>query len=117
MLLSNRKWYVALGLTLISSGAFVTGAASAATPDPDSVSVVLQFSSDELALPGGPERLYARIQRVAHAICGTPEVRDLQLVFKAERCYDAAVNNAVAKIGASSLTALHRSQTRATSGA
>src|SRR5579871_203138 len=110
--LSNRKRCAVLALALVNSGAFVAGAASAATPDQESASVVLQFSREALAQPGGPERLYARIQQLAHQVCGTPEVRDLQLFFRAQRCYETAVDDAVAKIGVSSLTALHRNRTR-----
>jgi len=117
MFRSNLKWCAVLGLTLINSGALVAGVAGAAAPDPQAPpTMVLQFSPETLAQPGGAERLYARIQQAAHVMCGTPDVRDLPLYFKAQRCYDTAVDNAVARINESSLTALHRSKSRAVSG-
>jgi UrcA family protein len=60
----------------------------------------------------GAKALYLRIQRAAKMVCHAPDIRDLPKWKVYQRCYDSAVDDAVAQVGASALTALHRSKTQ-----
>jgi len=107
-----RKSAAFLGFVLLNTAAFATHARASA---PDAAKTVrLQYSRAELSQPGGAERVYRRIQRAAHEVCDSSDVRDLALNFHSESCFERAVDNAVAAIDATPLTALHRSHTQRT---
>jgi UrcA family protein len=96
--------------TLLCTAAFMATGANAAAQVEDSVH--LSYVTADLTQPEGAKRLYLRIQRAARMVCHAPDLRELPAWEKYQRCYDRAVDNAVAEVGASALTALHRSKTQ-----
>jgi UrcA family protein len=95
---------------LLCTAAFMATAAVAAGEAEDSIH--LTYVTTDLTRPEGAEALYWRIQRAARLVCHAPEGRDLPAWQVYHRCYDRAVDNAVEQVGASALTALHRSKTQ-----
>jgi UrcA family protein len=95
---------------LFCTAAFMATGAVAAPKTADSINV--SYVAADLTQPEAARTLYRRIQRAARLVCHAPEIRDLPAWEEFQRCYDGAVDNAVAKVGASTLTALHRSKTQ-----
>jgi UrcA family protein len=95
---------------LLCAATFITTGASAATMTVKSVEV--SYVATDLTRPEDAQKLYARIQRAARVVCSGPDVRDLPIRAAYQQCYKQAVDNAVAKVNASVLTALHRSKTQ-----
>src|ERR1700730_7771249 len=95
---------------LLCTAAFIATGAVAAPQLEDSVH--LSYVTADLTQPEGAKRLSLRIQRAARMDCHAPDLRELPAWGKYQRCYDRAVDDAVAKVGASALTALHRSKTQ-----
>jgi UrcA family protein len=96
-------------LALIGATAFVTTSALAA---PSSVDV--SYVRADLSKPQAAQVLYKRIQFAARNVCHEPESRELTRYAAYRRCYDTAVETAVANVDATALTALHRSRTQRT---
>jgi UrcA family protein len=112
----NRKCGLA-GLTavpamtaLLCTAAFMATGAIAAPQSGDSIP--LSYVPAELTQPEGAQTLYLRIQRVARVVCHEPDIRDLSRYRVYQQCYERAVDDAVAKVNATALTALHRSKTQ-----
>jgi UrcA family protein len=100
---------------LLCTATFITTGASAATLAMKSVDV--SYVAADLTRPADAQKLYARIQRAARVVCSEPDIRDLPIRAAYLQCYNQAVDNAVAQVNASALTALHRSKTqRGTTG-
>lgn len=110
----NRKCGALLGFALLCTGALGAASARAASPDPAFRTVNVHYSRAELERTEGAERLYRRIQAAARAACGQPDQRELMIYFEAKKCFARAVDSAVAKIGANTLTALHHTKTQRT---
>jgi UrcA family protein len=72
----------------------------------------LSYVTTDLTQTEGVKALYLRIQGAARMVCHAPDIRELARWEVYQRCYNSAVDNAVAQIGASALTALHRSKTQ-----
>jgi len=108
MSLMNRKRGTLTGLAVLCTAAFLTTGAVAATETQESVHV--SYVAADLARPEAAEALYLRIQRAARAVCHEPDIRQLTDNIKYKRCYARAVENAVAKVDATALTAVHRSK-------
>jgi UrcA family protein len=116
----NRKC-APIGLALLCSATLMAGGAGAAQPgsatpgdlkEIDTVSV--HYHNTDLAKADGAQNLYRRIQNAARRVCHQPDIRELTLYAEYEKCYEVAVNAAVAKVDVSELTALHRSRTQRT---
>jgi UrcA family protein len=99
-----------LTTVLLCTAAFMATGATAAAQAPDSIH--LSYVTADLTGPEGAETLYLHIQRAARMVCHAPDIRDLRALTQYQRCYDRAVDDAVGKVGASALTALHRSKTQ-----
>jgi UrcA family protein len=84
-----------------------TGATAAAQAQD---SIHLSYVTADLTQPDGAKTLYLHIQRAARTVCHAPDIRELKALAQYQRCYDRAVDDAVAKVGESTLTALHRSR-------
>ena len=114
MSLMNRKRGTLTGLAVLGMAALTTGAVAA--PDvQDSVNV--SYVPAALVQPEAAQALYLRIQRAARSVCHEPDIRDLETTRLYRSCFAKAVDNAVAKVDATALTALHRSKTqRSTAG-
>jgi UrcA family protein len=121
MSLMNRKRRAGgqplIGLTaaplttvLLCTAAFMaTGAIAAAQTEE---SIHLSYVTADVTEAEGAKRLYRRIKRAARMVCHAPDLREQPAWEAYQRCYDRAVDDAVAKVGASALTALHRSKTQ-----
>ena len=97
---------------LLCTAAFVATGAIAAPQTVESVNV--SYAAADLTQPDGAQGLYRRIQRAARMVCREPDIRDLTALSLYQRCYERAVDDAVAKVDATALTALHRSKTQRT---
>jgi UrcA family protein len=93
---------------LLCTTAFVAGGAIAAPQTVESVNV--SYMAADLTQPEGARALYLRIQRAARRVCHEPDIRDLAALSMYQRCFDRAVDDAVAKVNATALTAVHRSK-------
>jgi UrcA family protein len=116
----NRKC-VPIGVALLCSATLMASGAVAAQPgsatpgdlkEIDTVSV--HYHNTDLGKEDGAQSLYRRIQKAARRVCHEPDIRELTLYAEYEKCYEVAVNAAVAKVDVSTLTALHRSRTQRT---
>lgn len=77
----------------------------------------VKYGDLNIGTPQGLEMLYARINRAARAVCGFDHShKELQRSRPSHSCYRAAVENAVNKVNQPTLTALHRSKSKAAVG-
>jgi UrcA family protein len=95
---------------LLCTAAFMATGAIAGPQAVDSINV--SYMAADLTQPEGARSLYLRIQRAARVVCREPDIRELAAHTAYERCYERAVDDAVAKVDATALTALHRSKTQ-----
>ena len=84
-----------------------TGVIAAESP---SDAIEISYVKADLSQPESAQLLYKRIQLAARSVCHEPSVRELARYRIYKRCFDEAVDAAVAKVDASTLTALHRSK-------
>jgi UrcA family protein len=75
-------------------------------------SVHVTYVASDLTRPEAAQALYQRIQRAARVACNQPDTRDLAAYTVFRQCYERAVDEAVMKVDATVLTALHRSKTQ-----
>ncbi len=80
-------------------------------------SVPVKFVRADLATPAGARKLYWRIQLAARLACHGRDLRDISQNSSYYACYEQAVDNAVAEVNATELTALHRKRTQRTASA
>jgi len=107
MSLKNRNGGL-IGLALLCTSAFMTTAAAAPALIVRSRDV--SYVAAELTRAEDAQKLYMRIQHAARIVCEGPDVRDLSARNAYQECYARAVNDAVAKVDAPTLTALHQSK-------
>jgi UrcA family protein len=105
----NRKRGV-IGLAVLCTATLAATAAVAAPQEPDVPAMTVPYHVTDLSQPGGAEALYARIQRAARDVCSEPDQRELARWEVYKRCFDRAVDSAVAKVNVTALTALHRNK-------
>jgi UrcA family protein len=65
----------------------------------------------DLADPAAAAALYKRIQRAARLVCEQPFGREVDRYMEFQKCYDSAVDTAVANVNATALTAVHHQRT------
>ena len=75
-------------------------------------SIAVSYAAADVTRPEAAKALYLHIQRAAKMVCREPDIRDLTGYSVYQRCFDRAVDDAVAKVGESTLTTLHRSRTQ-----
>lgn len=75
-------------------------------------SIAVSYAAADVTRPEAAKALYLHIQRAAKMVCREPDIRDLSIYSAYERCFYRAVDDAVAKVNVSTLTALHRSKTQ-----
>lgn len=107
----NRKCGTSTGLVLLCTAAVM---ATAAIAKETVTSVSVSYVATDLANPAGAEALYRRIQRAARLVCQQPDMRELTEDRLYKQCFDRAVDEAVAKVDSSAVTALHHSKTHGT---
>jgi UrcA family protein len=71
-------------------------------------SLEVEYTDLNLATTAGAKTLYKRISHAAHTVCGPNHARAVALQSAYRRCVRDAVNAAVEKVGAPTLTVLHQ---------
>jgi UrcA family protein len=95
-----------------SIAAFALTAALAGVSLPAQADMKVKFSDLDLSKPEGIAALYGRIERSARLVCkDASSPWDAGRVETFQRCYQAAIQDAVATVNQPQLTALHRSKT------
>ena len=94
---------IRLGLLTAVVG-LLAGAASAAEPPEQLPAIHVNFADLNLDHPAGATALYVRIRRAARAVCGSPDLRDLAAVQRADKCINEAIARAVAQVNAPLVT-------------
>jgi UrcA family protein len=90
-------------------GAACPGPASAATPQ-----VTVSYQDLNLATTADVRVLYRRLKAAANDVCGNvPAAQELQRHLAYERCYNAALQDAVMKIDVPQLQAMYQGDTAA----
>jgi UrcA family protein len=103
-----HRFGILSGLILLGTAVLSSTAALAADP-PTVVSLSVNYVQADLQDATSAEALYHRIQRAARIVCQQPNVREVDRYRVYKACYDRAVDTAVANVGATALTAVHRS--------
>jgi UrcA family protein len=106
---TNRHRGTLTGLILLGTAALTTTGVFASTPR-NSLSV--SYVKADLSQPASAESLYKRIQFAARSVCHEPNPHELSRFANYRLCYEKAVDEAVAQVDASALTALHHSRTQ-----
>ena len=107
----NRKLSTSIGVALLCTATVMaTGANAGATTD----SINVSYVTADVATTEGAQALYQHLQRAAKLVCHEPNIRELDAYRLYQKCFDRAVDAAVAKVDSSALTALHRSKTQRT---
>jgi UrcA family protein len=88
------------------------GAASAATSESETTTIVVKYSESSLATDAGVNELYRRIVYAAKQACPITSIRDLRSVRLAEQCRAQAVARAIQQIDNSRLAALYASRSK-----
>jgi UrcA family protein len=105
----NRKSSTLIGIAVLCAAAFTAAGAIAAAPqDTDTVSSMsVKYLEADLAQPGGAQLLYRRLQGAARRVCHEPDRRQLARYAEFQQCFERAVDDAVAKVNVTALTAYH----------
>jgi len=77
--------------------------------------VVVDYGDLDLSQPSGAATLYRRIGNAARRACDQPERGDLRRITRYQQCYRTAVADAVSRVDAQTLTAVHRNKTQSSS--
>ena len=93
------------GLLLLGTAALSSTAALAAAPAVQTESV--NYVQADLADPAAAAALYKRIQRAARSVCEQPFAHEVDRYMEFQKCFDRAVDTAVADVNVTALTALH----------
>jgi UrcA family protein len=96
------------GLAVLGTAALASAAALAAAPI-EMPSLRVEYAQSDLQDSAAAEALYRRIQHAARIVCQQPNAREVDRYHLYKVCYERAVDTAVANVGATALTAVHRS--------
>jgi UrcA family protein len=99
---------VLAGALLLAAAAIATAGTSEASQSVRVVSLEVEYTDLNLATTAGAKTLYKRISHAAHTVCGSVDSRSLRVITANRRCVNDAVNAAVEKVGAPTLTVLHQ---------
>jgi UrcA family protein len=105
----SHSFGILSSLVLLGTTSLSTTAALAAQP-PTVATLSIKYVRANLNDPSAAAELYRRIQRAANIVCEQPFGLDHLIIFK--KCYDRAVDAAVADVDASALTAVHHRKTQ-----
>ena len=97
-----------IGVLLLAAAATATAGTTAADSRVRVVSLEVEYTDLNLATAAGAKTLYKRISHAAHTVCGSNNSRSLAATSSQRRCVRDAVNAAVEKVGAPTLTVLHQ---------
>jgi UrcA family protein len=95
-------------LTVATLSLASTGFASAS--DNDVRKVTVGYAELDLSKPAGADALYQRIKRAAFLVCGGEDSPIGWNRIQKQQCISASVDEAVAKVNAPLLSALHQGQ-------
>jgi UrcA family protein len=103
-----------LAMMLLGSlaGLAAFGAASAANPNSEVPSLVVQYTEQSLATDAGVDQLYRRIAAAAAKVCPDAPIRDLGALQQVNHCRNAAIARAIRQIDNSRLAALYASHSK-----
>lgn len=104
----TRHFEILTGLVLLGTAALGSTAALAIVPT-ETPSLHVSYAQSDLQDPAYARALYHRIRRAARIVCQQPNAREVDQYHLFEVCYERAVDTAVANVGATTLTAVHRS--------
>jgi UrcA family protein len=107
-----RPYHALIGFGLLFA---ISGPSVGAVPAPsgsDVPRVTVRYSPAELTEQKGADQLYRRIQFAARQVCGSFDSRELALRRVFRKCYENAVDDAVAQVNSTMLTAVHRIRTQ-----
>jgi UrcA family protein len=107
----HRHFGFLSGLVLLSTAAFGSAAALATEPS-ETPSLNVSYVQADLQDSASAEALYHRIQHAARIVCHQPDAREVDRYHLYKVCYQRAVDTAVTNVGATALTAVHRSHSR-----
>ena len=102
----------AFGVALLCSGFAAAGALVSPNGHDIATRVVVDYGDLDLARPEAAETLYRRIASAARRACDEPRPGDLPQLRRYQACYQIAMTQAVNKVNAQTLTALHRDRTQ-----
>ena len=92
----------------VSWAAALSATAAVASPGyAPGESINVKYSSAELDRRDGVENVYGRIRKAARIVCDELDVHNLARRSEYLKCYNRAVEAAVATVGDARLTALH----------
>src|SRR5438105_4570006 len=106
---SSHPFEILSGAVLLSTAALlstaVLGSTAALAADPTAPpSLTVSYVQADLQGPAATEKLYNRIQRAARNVCQEPMLREVDRYHLYKNCYERAMDNAVANVGATALT-------------
>ena len=104
----HRHFGLLSSLILPGTAALGSAAALASVPT-ETQSLRVEYVQADLENSASAQALYQRIQRAARIVCQQPDVREVERYHLYKVCYDRAVGTAVANVGATALTEVHRS--------
>jgi UrcA family protein len=102
----------AFGVALLCSGLAAAGALVSPQGRDIATRIVVDYGDLDLAEPAAAETLYRRIASAARRACDEPRPGNLLQLRRYQACYQIAVTQAVDKVNAQTLTALHRAKTQ-----
>lgn len=100
-----------LAFAVLFGGATSTGVFARDTLEQSAPAITIHYSDLDLARPSGVQALYQRVSAAARQVCGPENIRDLTRYAASQKCFDQAMNQAVADIGVPQLNALYRHKT------
>ena len=106
-----RKTIVA-GVSALALTALALPAVSATPSQFDNARISVSFADLNIDNEAGARALYGRLQQASASVCNMDSYRELgslAAVAKAEACYTATLDEAVAKIGSEALKKIHSS--------
>jgi UrcA family protein len=98
--MGNRKRFGILALCALAGSTVSPQHAAAAEPD----GLTVSYGDLQLSRPGDARALYIRLQRAAESVCVAPSRYELERYAAFERCAQAALRDAVARINSPELT-------------
>jgi len=107
----HHSFGILSSLILLGTAALSPAAVLAAAP-PTVKTRSVNYTQSDLSDPAATAELYRRIQRAARIVCEQPVALEIDRYMEFKKCYDRAVDTAVANVGASALTAVHHRKTQ-----
>jgi UrcA family protein len=95
-------------LLAIASDAQAAGLSVQMTP-----SVSVPYSSADIATEEGAANLYRTLKRAAREVCDVHGIKTLAQRAVAQKCFEKSLENAVYRVNAQRVTALHAAETSA----